>query len=195
MSAGHAVAAAWLRLALSAVAGLRSHSASHWYPGLTTGGEAACHGLFSGSRKLNGRQALFCGDEPLPSYTERAASLAGVIWPQRKLPYAPLSATTHAELVGLQRNLGSSPREPSELRVAPGSDTAMWLWQDTYLTIGALVFTASRAAGFLGLDHQTMVLQTWIAELDCRLPALRPTGAGARSSRRERSEVRSVSAA
>jgi hypothetical protein len=34
MPAGQSVAAVWLRLALSAVAGLRSHLISHWFPGL-----------------------------------------------------------------------------------------------------------------------------------------------------------------
>jgi hypothetical protein len=50
----------------------------------------------------------------------------------------------------------------------------MWLWQHAYLVIGALVFTASRAAAFLGLDDQLTGLNAWMAELNRRLPALRP---------------------
>src|SRR5215469_7450663 len=50
-------------------------------------------------------RGLFCGEERLPTYTERAASLVAKIWPQRRLPYAVLSAVTHGELLGLQRNL------------------------------------------------------------------------------------------
>lgn len=54
--------------------------------------------------------SLSCGDdsegrESWPGYTERAASLIAKIWPQRKLPYAVLSAVAHGELLGLQRDL------------------------------------------------------------------------------------------
>lgn len=66
-------------------------------------------------------------------------------WPQEKLPYAQLSAVAHAELLGLERNLARG--EPL-LRVAPDDDGA-WLWQDTYLVVGALIFIAHRAAAFL----------------------------------------------
>lgn len=130
-------------------------------------------GLTWGWRKRDGRPALFCGEEPWPSYTERTANLVAKIWPQQKLPYAVLSAVAHAELLGLQRNLGQPPGSRS-LRVAPEPGTALWLWQDTYLVIGALVFTVDRAAAFLGLDDQLTTLHTWVGELDRRLPALRP---------------------
>jgi hypothetical protein len=45
------------------------------------------------------------------------------------------------------------------------------MWQDTYLTIGALLFTASRAADFFGLDGQDAAMQAWIAEAERRLVA------------------------
>jgi hypothetical protein len=48
-------------------------------------------------------------------------------------------------------------------------------WQDTYLVIGALLFTADRAASFLGLHDQLTALHAWMAELNRRLPALRPS--------------------
>jgi hypothetical protein len=131
-------------------------------------------GLTCEWRERGGRRGLFCGDEPWLGYTERAASLVANIWPQRKLPYAVLSAAAHGELLGLQRNLVSSPPGTPGLRAAPGPATALWLWQDTYLVIGALVFTAARAAAFLGLSDQLAALNAWMAGLNRRLPALRP---------------------
>ncbi len=120
-------------------------------------------------------RGLFCGEERLPTYTERAASLVAKIWPQRRLPYALLSAVTHGELLGLQRNLVYSRSEGiANLHVAHHPASDMWLWQDTYLVIGALVFTAERAASFLRLDDQLTGLHDWISELDRRLPSLRP---------------------
>jgi len=54
--------------------------------------------------------------------------------------------------------------------LAPGSP-----WQDTYLVIGALLFTADRAASVLGLHDQLTALHASMAELNRRLPALRPS--------------------
>ena len=124
-------------------------------------------------RKRNRRRVLFCGDEPWPSYTERVVSLTAHIWPQRNLPYPLLSAVAHGEMLGLHRNLvGQSPG--TGLRSAPNPASALWLWQDTYLVLGALVFTACRAAAFLGLDNELAALHDWMGELDRKFPALRP---------------------
>ena len=112
--------------------------------------------------------------EPWLNYTERAAKLVERIWPQRKLPYAVLSAVAHAEFLGLQRNLAPAPAGAQGLRPAAGPDTALWLWQDTYLVLGALVFTADRAASFLGFHDQLAALHALTEHLDQRLPALRP---------------------
>ncbi len=109
------------------------------------------------------------------TYTDRAASLVERIWPQRKLPYAVLSAVAHAELLGLQRNLATSPAAAPGSWPAPGRDNALWLWQDTYLVLGALVFTADRAANFLGLYDHLAAMHALVEQLDQRLPALRPT--------------------
>lgn len=73
------------------------------------------------------------GKESWLNYTGRAASLVARIWPQPRLPYAMLSAVAHAELHGLQRNLTQPADQPQDLRPAPGSASAVWLWQDTYL--------------------------------------------------------------
>ncbi len=121
-----------------------------------------------------GRRVLSCGDEPWPSYTERVASLVAKVWPQRNLPYVVLSAVAHSELLGLQRNLVHSPPGTPGLRAAPDPATAMWLWQDSYLVLGALVFTTDRAAGFLGLQEEVAALHALTGQLDQRLPALRP---------------------
>jgi len=48
-------------------------------------------------------------------------------------------------------------------------------WQDTYLVIGTLLFTADRAASFPGLHDQLTALHAWMAELNRRLPALPPS--------------------
>ena len=117
-------------------------------------GAAPSYGLTCERRRCGRRQVLFCGEEPWPSYTERAASLVARIWPQQKLPYAVLSAAIYGELLGLQRNLVRSLPGTRGLRVASNPGTAMCLWQDTYLVIGALAFTADRAAAFLGLNNQ-----------------------------------------
>lgn len=52
----------------------------------------------------------------------------------------------------------------------------MWLWQDTYLVTGALVFTSERAAAFLGLHDQLAAFQAWMADADCGLSLLQPSG-------------------
>jgi len=49
---------------------------------------------------------------------------------------------------------------------------------DTYLVIGALVFTAQRAAYFLRLKDQLTGLHDWISELARRLLQLRPSAPG-----------------
>jgi len=113
--------------------------------------------------------------EPWLNYTERTASLVARIWPQPRLPYAVLSAVAHAELAGLQRNLTQPADQPRALRPAPGPASALWLWQDTHLVLGALVFSTDRAAAFLGLPEQQLAaLHALVEQLDQRLPALRP---------------------
>ena len=136
--------------------------------------DAASVGL---TREQSGK-VVFSGEEQWPSYTRRAASLVAKFWPQENLPYAVLSAVAHAELLGLQRNLVHTPHDPPGLRVAPGPGTGLWLWQDTYLVIGALMFTAERAATFLGLENQLAAIRAWMEEAQGRLEALRPSGPG-----------------
>ena len=108
------------------------------------------------------------------SYTERAANLVGKFWPQPKLPYAVLSAVAHAELLGLQRNLIRRTAQPRGLQPTAGPASALWLWQDAYLVLGALVFSTDRAAAFLGLHEQLAALRALVGHLDEKLPALRP---------------------
>lgn len=112
--------------------------------------------------------------EPWLRYTPRIETLACKIWPQAGLPYRILSAVAHAELPGLIRNL--APPQPGSTwpRPAPGPDAALWLWQDSYLVLGALVLTAGRAASFLGLDDQAVILDALTGYLNRALPALRP---------------------
>jgi len=112
--------------------------------------------------------------ESWPGYTKRAASLVEKIWPQPRLPYAVLSAVAHAELLGLQRNLAPPAVQGRDSRPAPSPDSLLWLWQDAYLVLGALVFSADRAAAFLGLSDQLAALRALTGQLDQRLPALRP---------------------
>lgn len=107
-----------------------------------------------------------------PGYTERVTLLVRFIWPQQKLPYAMLSAVAHAELLGLTRHLSASG---SDLEPGPDpADSALWLWQDVYLALGALLFTAERAASVLGCTDQTAALHAWTDVLNYTLPALRP---------------------
>ena len=129
----------------------------------------AAHLPTDGSGKV-----LFSAEERRLGYTDRVASLVAEIWPQTKLPYAVLSAVAHGEMLGLLRNLAQG--EPC-LRVAPGVGTDTWLWQDTYLVIGALTFTAERAAAFLGLDDGLTVLEEWMQEGQRRLLDVRPNEA------------------
>jgi hypothetical protein len=97
--------------------------------------------------------------ETWPGYSDRAADLVRRIWPQQeKMPYAALSAVVHAELLGLARGIPRpGPAKPTAT-TAPDAIRAdlgparLWLWHDAYLAIGALVFTADRAASFLALD-------------------------------------------
>jgi hypothetical protein len=118
-----------------------------------------------------------------PSYTWRVEDLVRHIWPQQKMPYAVLSAVAHAELLGLARNLAprclaDRPRPGGGTDLRPAGDpTGFWLWHDAYLVLGALVFTADRAAVFLGLEDQLTALRTWTVELNGTLPKLRPSAA------------------
>lgn len=112
--------------------------------------------------------------ESWPRYAERAAQLTERIWPQRKLPYTVLSAVAHAELLGMMRGLGPLASQAPGRAALPGQDDAQWLWQDTYLVLGALVFSADRAAAFLGLHDDLAAAHDLAERLDKRLPALRP---------------------
>jgi hypothetical protein len=66
----------------------------------------------------------------------------------------------------------------ANLHVAHHPASELWLWQDTYLVIGALVFTAERVAYFLRLNDQLTGLHDWISELARRLLQLRPSEPG-----------------
>jgi hypothetical protein len=107
-----------------------------------------------------------------PGYSERVTQLVRHIWPQHKLPYAVLRAVAHAELLGLTRNL-ATPGHGLDPRPDPAG-SALWLWQDTYLALGALLFAAERAAGVLGRTEQLTALHSWTAVLGHTLPALQP---------------------
>ncbi|MDA8266701.1 MAG: hypothetical protein M0T79_15445 [Actinomycetota bacterium] len=131
--------------------------------------DAASFGL-----NLKGTPRDTCNGEGWPSYTERVAKLVSNIWPQPKLPYAVLSAVAHGELLGLTRNVGSKPEGAASLRpVQDASGT--WLWYDAYLASGALLFSAERAADFLGLEEQMRTVQVGRAGIQESLKALRPT--------------------
>jgi hypothetical protein len=121
---------------------------------------------------------LFSKDEARLSYTNRVANLVVQIWPQRDLPYAVLSAVAHGEMLGLQRNLADGPDGKPSLRVGPSAGSDGWLWLDTYLVIGALVFTAERGAAFLGLGDELAAISAWMEDVQGRLGALRPSGSG-----------------
>ena len=116
-------------------------------------------------------KVLFSAQEACLGYTDRVAGLVAQIWPQTKLPYAVLSAVAHGEMLGLVRNLAQG--EP-RLRVAPGVGTDTWLWQDVYLVVGALLFTAERAAAFVGLGDELTALQAWMQESQRGLLDVRP---------------------
>jgi hypothetical protein len=120
--------------------------------------------------------------ESWPSYSDRAADLVRWIWPQQeRIPYAVLSAVAHAELLGLARGIPrpgparpSAATAPDAIRPVAGP-AGLWLWHDAYLVIGALIFTAERAASFLALEDQLAALRSWTGELDRALPGLRPS--------------------
>jgi hypothetical protein len=122
------------------------------------------------STDANGK-ASFSASEARLGYADRVAALVANIWPQTKLPYAVLSAVAHGEMLGLVRNLAQG--EP-RLSVAPGVGTDTWLWQDAYLVIGALTFTAERAAAFLGLGDELAALGAWMQESQRQLLDVRP---------------------
>lgn len=131
--------------------------------------------------EARGRQGPACEEESWPSRTDRVAELVRHFWPQPKLPYAVLCAVSHAELLGLTRSLtrlsGKTQRLPSVEATSswPVTDpTGVWLWHDAYLVLGALVFSAERAATFLDAKHHVSALQALKTELDHALPALRP---------------------
>ena len=113
-----------------------------------------------------------CQGEVWPSYSERVALLVSSVWPQTRLPYAVLSAVAHGELLGLTRNVGSKPGEAASLRPARGANWT-WLWHDTYLAAGALLFSAERAADFLGLKGSMTAVQSGKAAIQEALEALR----------------------
>jgi hypothetical protein len=106
--------------------------------------------------------------------TERVADVVKNIWPQGGFPYRRLSAVAHTELWGMSFNLAPVSPGARVLRPAPTSGTALWLWQDAYLVAGALVFTAGRAASFLGLNEYEERLNALTAYLSRALAALRP---------------------
>lgn len=112
--------------------------------------------------------------EPWRRPTERVADLVKNFWPQGGLPYRRLSAVSHAELLGLSLNLAPISPDSSVLRPAPTPDAALWLWQDAYLVCGALVYTAGRAADFIGLDEYAAVLHALAGHLSQALATLRP---------------------
>ena len=113
-----------------------------------------------------------CRGESWQGPTVRVTGLVKHFWPQPDIPYRTLSAVAHGELLGLSRNMRLD--NSCGLRPMQGPSNAVWLWVDTYLVLGALHFTAGRAANFLGLHDQLAALSTWAIELDDRLPRLRP---------------------
>lgn len=113
-----------------------------------------------------------CGEEVWPGSTQRVAALVKCFWPEPKLPYAVLSAVAHGELLGLSRSLTWRDGE-SQPRPAAG-DADLWLWHDAYLTIGAIIFAARRAAAWLGLHDRLAALDDLAGNLANRLTALRP---------------------
>ena len=123
----------------------------------------------------SGQSVVFDGGkESWPGYTERAGKLVSAIWPQGDLPYRMLSAVAHAEVLGLARNLASQAPGVSAVRPVPGPAAEVWLWQDAYLVLGALVLSAGRAASFLGLDNQAATLNALTQHLNRTLSTLRP---------------------
>lgn len=126
----------------------------------------------SGKKDLE--KLVFDGQkEQWPGFTARAADLVKEIWPQGGLPYRLLSAVVHAGLYGLTRSLAISPRDGSVLRPDP-DEAAIWLWQDIYLVAGALVLTADRAVGFLGLQEHAAQLEALIGNLQHTLARSSP---------------------
>lgn len=125
------------------------------------------------SKLVNGRKVRCCGDQRWLSHTDRVAQLVEHVWPQRRMPYAVLSAVAHAELLGLTRNAGlAAPGSPPSFRPAP-DPTGLWLWQDTYMAVGALMFAAARTAGFLGLSDRVNAVQAAKEEMQRELANLR----------------------
>jgi hypothetical protein len=121
-------------------------------------------------------KVVFSKEEARLSYTDRVASPVVKIWPQGNLPYAVLSAVAHGEMLGLLRNLADGPVGKPSFRVGPSAGSDWWLWLDTYLVVGALIFTAERAAVFLGLDDELAAISAWMQEVQGRLGTLRPSG-------------------
>jgi hypothetical protein len=117
-------------------------------------------------------RSIGCQGEVWPNYSERVALLVSSVWPQPSLPYAILSAVAHGELLGLTRNVGSNPGEAALLRPARGANWT-WLWHDTYLASGALVFSAERAANFLGLTEPMRAVEAGKLAIQQALEALR----------------------
>lgn len=118
------------------------------------------------------RGPFSCGEEKWLSYASRTEALVGCFWREPRMPYAVLSAVAHGELLGLSRTMTWRGGE-RQSRPAVG-DAELWLWHDAYLTLGAVIFTACRAAGWLGLRERLAALDALTGTLDDRLPKLRP---------------------
>lgn len=129
-------------------------------------------GLTWSPRGAGGRPV--CADESCPSYTERVSALIGQFSSQQKIPYAFLSAVSHGEVLGLTRSLVRRPNEKTKQLFPDAHDSAFWIWHDVYLMIGALTFSADRAASFLDLDEQREALEHWMKAAPRALSALRP---------------------
>ena len=113
-----------------------------------------------------------CQGEVWPSYSERVALLVNSVWCQARLPYAVLSAVAHGEVLGLTRNVGSNPGEAASLRPVRGTNWT-WFWHDTYLACGALLFSAERAAYFLGLNEPMRAVQAGKTAIQGALEVIR----------------------
>lgn len=131
-------------------------------------------GILLEDRNVVGRKVRCCGDQRWLSHTDRVAQLVEHVWRQGRMPYAVLSAVAHAELLGLTRNVGrTQPGEPPSFRPVPDR-RGFWLWHDAYLAVGALLFAAERAAGFLGLTDRVSVVHAAKEDLQQQLWHLQP---------------------
>ncbi len=109
----------------------------------------------------------------MPGHSELVAALVAEVWhdkPEAKLPYAFLSEMAHAGLQGLARGSRLFGNDAT----TPDANHQFWVWLDAYLVIGALTFSAHRAASFLGLADQTAALAEWTGSSQGKLLTLRP---------------------